>query len=283
MDQSKILITGATGQLGKALKAKYPNAIAVSSDDLDITDHKAIESFNWENVNTILNAAGYTNVDGAQTPEGKKIAWLVNDEAVGNLVGIAKEKGLLLVHISTDYVFDGKIKIHTEEEEVRPLGVYGQSKAAGDKRVEILPKHYILRTSWLIGDGPNFARSILSAAATRDELKVVSDQFGRPTFTDELTRMINFLLSTKAPYGTYNASNSGDTVSWADFARAILKEAGSTTNVIDITAKDYFAGKVSSERPEYSTFDLSKLESLGYKPCDWHDSLKEYIKKELSK
>jgi dTDP-4-dehydrorhamnose reductase len=282
LDQSKILITGATGQLGKALKAKYPNAIAVSSDDLDITDRKAVENFNWDKVSTILNAAGYTNVDGAETPDGKKIAWLVNDEAVGNLTSIAKEKDLLLVHISTDYVFDGKIKIHTEDEEVRPLGVYGQTKATGDKRVKLIPKHYLLRTSWLIGDGANFARAILSAAANRNELKVVSDQFGRPTFTDELTKIIDFLLSTKAPYGTYNASNGGDTVNWADFARAIIKEAGLRTNVVDITAKEYFAGKISSERPTYSTFDLSKLESLGYKPRDWRESLREYVKKELA-
>jgi dTDP-4-dehydrorhamnose reductase len=282
VDGSKFLITGANGQVGRALQEQYPNAQATDSKELDITDWKAVSGFDWDNITTILNAAGYTNVDGAETPAGEAIAWKVNDKAVGNLAGIANQKNLLLVHISTDYVFDGTRKTHTEDEAVKPLGIYGKTKAAGDEKAAQAVKHYIVRTSWVIGDGPNFARAILSAAQKRDELKVVADQFGRPTFTAELVRIIDFLLSTKAPYGTYNGSNGGDTVNWADFARAILDEASFKTRVTDTTAREYFAGKVSSKRPKYSSFDLSKLVALGHQPKDWREDLKEYIKKEIS-
>jgi len=280
MDDSTILITGANGQLGKALQARYPKAKAVDHDTLDISDAAAVEKFGWQAIKIILNAAGYTNVDGAETPGGEALARKINDEAVGYLADIANQQDLILVHISTDYVFDGSRKVHTEDEEVKPLGIYGKTKAAGDKNAAKAAKHYIVRTSWLIGDGANFLRAILAAAKDRTELKVVADQFGRPTFTVELVRIIDFLLRTKAPYGTYNASNGGETVNWADFARAILQAAGSKTKVIDTTAAEYFAGKVSSERPVYSTFDLSKLESLGFKPTDWREDLRQYIKKE---
>lgn len=283
MDGSNVLITGVNGQLGKALQNIYPKAKKTDASELDITNVEALKSFDWSGVEIIINAAAYTNVDGAETPEGEKIAWAVNDKAVGNLANVATENDLVLVHISTDYVLDGTKKIHTEDEPVRPLGVYGKTKAAGDKKAARVPKHYIVRSSWVIGDGKNFARAILAAAKDRDELKVVADQFGRPTFTTELARIIDYLLKTKSPYGTYNASNGGDTVNWADFARAILKEAGSKTQVIDTTAKEYFAGKVASERPKYSSFDLSKLKSVGYKPRDWREDLKDYIKKEMQK
>src|SRR3989344_4267077 len=211
MDDSKFLILGANGQLGRALQAKYPNAKAADVAELDITNSEAVKNYGWSSVTTILNAAGYTNVDGAETPEGEALARKINDEAVGYLADIANQKDLILVHISTDYVFDGSRKVHTEDEEVKPLGIYGKTKAAGDKKAAKADKHYIVRTSWLIGDGANFLRAILAAAKDRTELKVVADQFGRPTFTVELVRIIDFLLRTKAPYGTYNASNGGET------------------------------------------------------------------------
>lgn len=280
MTESKVLIIGANGQLGKALRTQYPTAQAVGVNELDITNPQSVNSYDWSNVQIILNAAAYTNVDGAETPEGQLLAGKINDEAVGYLADIVNQKDLTLVHISTDYVFDGTQKIHTEDEVVKPLGVYGQTKAAGDKQAAKAAKHYIVRTSWLIGDGPNFARSIISAAKDRSELKVVADQFGRPTFTTELARIIDFLLSTKAPFGAYNGSNGGDTVNWANFARIILQTAGSKTIITDTTTAEYFAGKVYSERPMYSTFDLSKLEALGYKPRDWREDLVDYIKKE---
>src|SRR5436190_13207862 len=160
MDGSKILITGAGGQLGLALQAVYPEAKAVDSNEFDITDREALEKFDWDGIEVIINAAGYTNVDGSETPEGKNQAWKVNDEAVGYLADIANQNDLTLVHISTDYVFDGNKEIHTEDEAFNPLGNYGKSKAAGDKKAAQSKKYYVVRTSWLVGDGANFARAI---------------------------------------------------------------------------------------------------------------------------
>jgi len=282
VQDSQILVTGSNGQLGRALQQIYPGAKKTDRDELDIADDDAVRNFNWSGIKAIINAAAFTNVDGAETAEGSSLASKVNDKAVGYLAEAANQHDFTLVHISTDYVFDGTKETHKEDEVPNPLGVYGKTKAAGDKKAATAKKHYIVRSSWVVGDGKNFARSILEAAKKHVELKVVADQFGRPTFANELARIIGFLLKNKVPYGIYNGSNSGDIVSWADFARAVLNEAGSKTTVINTTAAEYFAGKTHAQRPAHSAFDLSKLELLGYKTRDWREDLREYIKKELS-
>jgi len=284
MDESSILIIGANGQLGKALQEKYPQAIAVDSTQLDITDVQAVANYDWAPIKYILNAAGYTNVDGAETPEGRVAAWKVNASGTRNLVEIAGKHDITLVHVSTDYVFDGTQEVHKEDEPLSPLGVYGQSKAAGDIAISLAPKHYLLRASWVIGDGKNFVRSILGLGLKQISPNVVADQFGRLTFTAELVRVIDHLLTTMPSYGTYNASNDGDIVSWADIARQIYSDAGySNLTVGDTTAEEYFAGKLSSPRPTHSGLDVSKLKATGYTPRDWRDDLKDYIAKELQK
>jgi len=156
MDQSKILIIGSNGQLGRALQLKYPKAVAADLSELDIADEAAVDKYHWQNTKFILNAAGYTNVDGAETSDGRKAAWKVNAKAVANLTKVALKNDITFVHISTDYVFDGTIVPHTEDESLTPLGVYGASKAAGDIAINLAPKHYLLRTSWVIGEGKNF-------------------------------------------------------------------------------------------------------------------------------
>lgn len=293
MKESDILITGSNGQLGRALQAIYPNAKKTDSVELDITDQDALKRFDWSGVKTIINAAGYTNVDGAETPEGKVLAWKVNDEAVGNLAKLAKAKDLVLVHISTDYVFNGTKNPHSEDEPFSPLGVYGRSKAAGDIRVSRVPKHYLVRTSWVIGNGKNFVRTMLEIGKLHKApenvkktfaIRVVSDQIGRPTFATELARAIKFLIDKNASYGTYHMTNEGQPVSWSDFTRAIFAEAGFNLNVIDTTSEEYFASKPGvAPRPLNSVLDLSKIEATGFKPRDWQEDLKEYIKKEVLK
>lgn len=293
MDDSKFLIVGSNGQLGTALQKRYPSAGAVDKDDLDITDYERIKDFDWGNITTILNAAAYTDVDGAESPEGRAIAWRVNAEGVENLSKIASEKDLTLVHISTDYVFDGTKDLHTEDEAFSPLSEYGRSKAAGDTAVQAVPKHYILRTSWLIGEGQNFVRTMLNLGQKGVSPTVVADQIGRPTFTAQLVDAIDHLLSTNyqqpttgasAPYGTYNVSNDGDPISWAGFTRAIFTEAGFKLTVTDIATKDYYQDKPqSAPRPLNSVFDLSKIKATGLQLRDWRDDLREYIKKELNR
>lgn len=282
MPAQEILITGANGQLGKALQHLYTDAAALGSDELDITDGQAIAQFDWSSVSTIINAAAYTNVDGAETPEGRIAAWHVNAVAVANLSKIAAQHDLTLVHISTDYVFDGTQINHTEDEPLSPLSVYGASKAAGDIVVGLTPKHYLLRTSWVIGEGKNFARTMINLAQKGISPTVVADQIGRPAFTTELARAIKHLLDTQALFGTYNASNGGQPVSWAEFTRAIFAEMKADLRVTDTTTAEYFADKPqAARRPLNSVFDLSKLEATGFTPRDWREDLRQYIQKEV--
>lgn len=222
MDDSTIFIVGANGQLGKALKAQYPNAQSADIGEMDITKSESVANYDWSGIKYILNAAAYTNVDGAETPEGRIAAWNVNASAVANLVKAAQAHDMTLVHVSTDYVFDGTQEPHTEDEPFSPLGVYGQTKAAGDLVVSLAPKHYVLRTSWVIGDGPNFVRTMLGLGQKGITPTVVADQIGRLTFTSELVKAIDHLLTADADFGTYNVSNSGDSASWAEITREIF-------------------------------------------------------------
>ncbi len=280
MDESRILIIGAYGQLGKALQAKYPGAKAVDRDTFDMTDWDMISSYDWSGVDVILNAAAYTNVDGAETPEGRAAAWNVNAHAVGYLSKIAVLHDITLVHLSSDYVFDGTKAPHTEEETFAPLGVYAQTKAAGDIAVSIAPKHYILRTSWVIGDGHNFVRTMAGLAEKNISPTVVADQVGRLTFTGTLVDGIAHLLGTNAPYGTYNLSNDGEPASWADITRAIFEALSRTDlTVTDTTTEEYFASKPNvSPRPLNSALDLGKIKATGLMLRDWRDDLRNYIK-----
>lgn len=282
MDSSKFLIVGANGQLGTALREKYPDAPAIDSSELDISDPAAVMAFDWAPFSVILNSAAYTNVDGAETPEGRVTAWKVNAGGVRNLAAAALEHNLTLVHISTEYVFDGTRSPHTEEESLSPLGVYAQSKAAGDIVVSLVSKHYILRTSWVIGEGKNFVRTIIGLAAKGISPSVVNDQIGRLTFTSTLVDAIDHLLASTAAYGTYNVSNDGEPASWAEVTRTIFKELRrDDLTVTDTTTEAYFASKPeSAPRPLQSTFDLNKLKATGLVLRDWKENLTTYIKKE---
>lgn len=283
MDDSKFVIIGANGQLGTALRAKYPNARAVDSSELDITDRTAVESFDWNGVTHIFNAAAYTNVDGAESEEGRRAAWAINADAVANLVAVAAQCDAILVHVSTDYVFDGMLENHGEDEGFSPLSSYGASKAAGDLIVSLTPRFYILRTTWLIGEGKNFVRTMLGLAQKDISPSVVADQIGRLTFTSELVRAIDHLLTTNAAFGTYNVTNDGEVASWADITREIFKDGDFDLTVTDTTTAEYFAGKEGiAPRPLNSVMNLDKLHATGFESRDWHDDLKDYITKELA-
>lgn len=282
MDESKLLIIGASGQLGKALQLKYPGAQAVDSNDLDISDLKSVASFNWEGVSHILNAAAYTNVDGAESLTGRKAAWAVNASAVANLARVANEHDLILFHISSDYVFDGTLNNHTEEESLTPLSVYGASKAAGDLAASTANKHYTIRTSWVIGDGKNFVRTMVELSKKDVSPSVIHDQIGRLTFTSELVRAIDHIASKQAEYGVYNVSNGGEPASWADITREIYNLLGrNDLSVHNTTTKEYYADKKDyAPRPLQSTLDLSKIQSIGFTPTDWKADLETYLKGE---
>jgi dTDP-4-dehydrorhamnose reductase len=282
MDDSRILIVGAYGQLGIALTKQFPNAKATDRDTLDITSWDSVSSFDWSNIDVILNAAAFTNVDGAETPEGREAAWNINARAVSLLTKVAVVHNITVVHVSTDYVFDGTKTPHEETELFTPLSVYGQSKAAGDIAVGIAPKHYILRTSWVIGEGKNFVRTMIGLAEKNISPTVVGDQMGRLTFTNTLVDAIAHLLKTTPAYGTYNISNDGDIVSWADITRAIFKDLGrDDLTVTDTTTAEYFAGKEGiAPRPLQSELNLAKIKNAGLTIRDWRADLHAYIEQE---
>jgi len=282
MDESHILIIGANGQLGKALQTKYPRAIITDHSELDITDWKTIESYDWSKVDVILNAAAFTNVDGAETTEGRVAAWKTNGVAVGHLSKVATLHDLTLVHISSDYVFDGTQDNHSEDEELSPLGVYGQTKAAGDIAASITAKHYILRSTWIIGEGANFVRTMIGLAARDISPKVVNDQVGRLTFTDTIVETISVLLEKQPAFGVYNVTNDGEPASWADITRTIFKELGrSDLSVTDTTTEEYFASKPHvAPRPKQSSMNLEKIKAVGAVLRDWRDDLHAYIEAE---
>lgn len=279
MNSNNIFIVGANGQLGRALRQQYPEARFADIDEMDITDRQSVESFDWSGISIVLNAAAFTNVDGAETPEGRVAAWKVNASAVANLTRVCRTHNMTLVHISSDYVFDGTKEPHFENEDFSPLSVYGASKAAGDLLVEQLDNFYLLRTTWVIGEGKNFVRTMLGLAEKNISPNVVHDQIGRLTFTRELVRIIDHLLSTQAPFGTYNATNDGPLESWADITRRIFELAGrNDLTVTNTTTAEYFAGKDGiAPRPLGSDMSLDKLHSTGFTSRDWTHDLKDYI------
>lgn len=278
------LITGADGQLGKELVKLYPEAIAVDHPELDISDEQAVKNFDWQNIEVIFNAAAYTAVDAAETPEGKVTAFKANVDGVANLAAIARARDLTLLHVSTDYVFDGtKSGPYTEADPVNPQNVYGQTKAKGEQPALALPKHYLVRTSWVIGDGNNFVRTMLKLGADKDELSIVNDQIGRPTFASDLALAMQHLYEKRVPYGIYNFSNSGQPVSWADLAKTIFELAKLDCQVKEIPTAEFSKGKDPwAARPANSVFDLAKIEATGFKVRDWEGALADYIKEELS-
>jgi dTDP-4-dehydrorhamnose 3,5-epimerase len=285
MNATRFLILGANGQLGRALVARYPQAKAATRQELDITNAESVNNYNWSDVDVILNAAAYNKVDLAETPDGRRDAWAANATAVSNLARIATEKNITLVHVSTDYVYDGQQEVHTEEEQVAPLSTYASSKAAGDLAAQTTPMHYVLRTSWVIGDGNNFVRIMMGLAEKDVSPTVVNDQIGRLTFTDTLVDAIDTLLNNKTAYGVYNVSNSGDAVSWADVTRAIFAELKrDDLTVTNTTTEEYFANKPGvAKRPLNSAFNLAKITGVGVQLADWRVALTNYVKQQQDK
>lgn len=277
----RTLITGCRGQLGRERARVFPAADLVDLDELDLTDPSALAAWPWAEYDVVLNAAAYTAVDKAEEPDGRTIAWSANSSAPAALARIAADHGITLVHYSTDYVFDGTAKKggHREDDALSPLGVYGQTKAAGDLAVLGSPRSYVLRTSWVIGEGNNFVRTMQRLAANGVSPAVVDDQIGRLTFTSELARATEHLLATNAPYGVYNVTNDGPPVSWANIARRVFELSGrSPADVTSVSTQEYAAGKALAPRPLFSVLALDKLAATGFSSEDADEALASYVK-----
>ncbi|MBG6083552.1 sugar nucleotide-binding protein [Zhihengliuella flava] len=282
MKPKRTLVVGANGQLGRALAQLWEDrddVDYVARDQVDLARPVTLESVSWSQYGTVINAAAYTAVDGAETPEGRAEAWAVNAAGPAALARIATQHGLCLVHVSSDYVFDGERESHDELEDFAPLGVYGQSKAAGDLAVATTPAHYILRTSWVVGDGKNFVTTMATLAEKGIDPTVVADQFGRLTFASELARAVDHLLRSTADYGAYNMSNGGEVASWADIAARVFKLSGhDPARVSPVSTEEYYAGKMGiAPRPLNSALDLAKVKSTGFAPEDQFVALARYV------
>jgi dTDP-4-dehydrorhamnose 3,5-epimerase/reductase len=282
MPGRRVLVLGGHGQVGRALRDLVPSAVALSRSELDLSDPDAVARFDFGPYEYVINAAAYTAVDAAETPEGRRAAWATNVTGLGALVSAAREHRCTLVHISSDYVFDGTRKSHPEDEPFSPLGVYGQTKAAGDALVATLPRHYLLRTSWVIGDGHNFVRTMAGLADRGVEPGVVDDQWGRLTFAADIARAIRHLLDVEAPYGTYNLSGDGPTTSWADLARSVFIARGRPAGAVrPISTAAYAEGKSLAPRPRHSRLDLDKIIATGFRPAPVEQSLTRYLAQSL--
>lgn len=278
MPPRSMVIVGANGQLGRALAHLLPEAIALEYPDFDLTRRDDLEQVNWSQVGTILNASAFTAVDAAETPEGRRAAWATNVEGVARLARLATEHRATLVHVSSDYVFDGSVDLHTEDEPFAPLGVYGQTKAAGDAVVATVARHYIVRTSWVIGEGKNFVATMAGLAAKGVTPAVVNDQFGRLTFTDDLARAIAHLVGSGAPFGTYNVTGDGPVQSWAEIAADVFELCGHhRSEVVPISTDEYGRGKQLAPRPVHSALALDKIKATGFRPAPVAESLATYL------
>lgn len=279
----KILITGANGMLAKSVKARLKEGnelICTDVADLDITDEKAVIKFVEKNKpEYIVNCAAFTAVDKAE--EVYDLAEKINANGPGNLAKAAKAVDATLVHISTDYVFDGDLdvtKSYVETDAVGPVTVYGKTKLHGEEQVKAnTDKYYIFRTAWLYGDGNNFVRTMLKLGNEKDEISVVADQHGSPTYAEDLANIIAEAIEKKIPYGLYHSTNQGFTT-WYDFTKKIFELADIKCNVKPVTSEEFIR---PAKRPKNSKLNKQKLLDQGVTVPEWEDGLKRYLETEL--
>lgn len=292
MSKKKILVIGCNGQLGSevyeyAKKHKIEHDFIFSdvgeskhmSMKFDFTDENEYQKIDWTDVETIINCAAYTNVDKAETEIEQ--CWKLNAYSLNLLVKYASKHNIKIVHVSTDYIFNGEREIHYEDELPSPLNVYGHSKAAGDLIVSSYKKHYIIRTSWVIGNGKNFVKTMFNLFKDKQRrLNIVNDQFGRLTFCSTLVDGIFHLLNRQCDYGTYNLTNSGDVVCWGEIAKYIAKLVKfNVKNITLMSTKEYRQiNDVVALRPKNSVMSLNKIQTTGLKIINWKLKVKEYIK-----
>ena len=302
MAPRRTLVTGANGQLGRAVRRLVEERGL--SDCFDFTDRAEFDfsdesqygKIDWSLYGAVINCGAYTAVDAAETPEGRRAAWAANAQGPALLARVCAEHGITLVHISSDYVFDGTEEEHSEAEPFSPLGVYGQTKAAGDLAVANCPRHFIVRSGWVVGEGRNFVRTMATLSdrcADPDDglnqVKVVDDQLGRLTFARDMAEGILWLLgyregdrepSEPCAYGTYNLTGSGKIASWAEIAVRVFELRNGNVDVVEcVSTVDYYAGMRGSvaPRPRNSALDLSKIEATGFVLRDWEEELKEHM------
>lgn len=270
MDPAPVLVTGADGQLGRALvracRSQGLPCRATTRAELDLSAAGWEQDFPWGSFSAVVNAAAHTGVDAAETPEQRSEAWAANALGAARLTAVAARHGLPLVQVSTDYVFDGALPVgqfYAPEHPVAPLGAYGASKAAGEAAARAWTKHYVVRTSWVVGEGKNFVDTMRGLAERGVSPEVVADQHGRPTFAADLAAGILHLLQSEAPYGTYHLSNAGPVTTWAELAAEVYALTGHPREaVVPTSTQAYFAGREHAPRPANSALDLARIQEV---------------------
>lgn len=274
-----ILITGGNGQLGTELRHLLDEQglsyVSTDAAEMDITNAAETKAFIADlKPEIIYHCAAYTAVDKAED-EGKELDEKINVDGTRNVAAAAEAVGATLIYISTDYVFDGTKKdgMYQTDDQTNPQNEYGRTKLLGEQIVqETMSKYYIVRTSWVFGKyGHNFVFTMQKLAETRDQLTVVNDQFGRPTWTRTLAEFMLFVIKENAAYGIYHLSNE-NSCSWYEFAKEILKDTEVEVLPVDSTQ---FPQK--AKRPQYSVMDLGKAEGIGFTIPTWQEALKQML------
>lgn len=300
MRRLKVLVTGVNGQLGHDVMlelAKRGHECVGSgsaeeyrgvADSVAAMPYRQIELSEAEDVEkafdellpeAVIHCAAWTDVEKAEREENYPRVYAVNVQGSRNLAGACKRLGSKLLYISTDYVFDGKgsAPYDPDSRDYAPLNMYGRTKLAGELAIaDSLEKYFIVRTSWLYGlNGGNFVKTVLRIGQKSEELRVVCDQIGTPTYSRDLARLLADMIETER-YGCYHASNEGEYVSWYDFACEIYRQLGFKTRIIPVTTEEY--GAVKAARPLNSRLDKSKLKRNGFDPLpDWKEALSRYL------
>ena len=280
----KVLVTGINGQLGYdvvlELKKRQFEVIETDRNNMDITNRENVEKFISENhPDAVVHCAAWTAVDAAEEPENFDKVRAVNVEGTRYIAEACKKINAKMIYISTDYVFDGQgtAPWQPDDKNYAPLNVYGQSKLDGELAVaDILDKYFIVRIAWVFGkNGKNFVDTMINVGKNHDEVKVVNDQIGTPTYTPDLARLLVDMLETEK-YGYYHATNEGGFISWYDFTKEIYRQAGLDTKIIPVTTEEY--GLSKAKRPFNSRLDKSKLIQNGFTPLPtWQDALLRYL------
>jgi len=275
----RVLVTGVKGQLGydvvKELEKRQIEAVGVDIEEMDITDGDSVKRVLGEaKVDAVIHCAAYTAVDAAE--ENEAICRKINVDGTENIAKVCKDLDIKMMYISTDYIFNGEGERPWEpEDEAGPKSVYGQTKYEGELKVkEYLEKYFIVRIAWVFGiNGKNFVRTMINVGKTHDTLTVVNDQYGSPTFTYDLARLLVDMIVTEK-YGVYHATNEG-ICTWYDFACAIFKEAGMNVTVKPVTSAEYGA---KANRPSNSRMSKEKLTENGFEKLPtWQDALHRYV------